>query len=644
MHRKPAIGVALTLLLAGAAPAVLAGAPDAQSPGLTHDLTAADADAWLDGYLPFALAQADIAGAVVVVVKDGQVLTQRGYGYADVAARRLIDPATTMFRPGSISKLFTWTAVMQLVEQGKIDLDVDVNRYLDFAIPPYDGRPITMRNIMTHTPGFEASLKHLIVFQGFGPVPSLGGALKQRLPKRVFAPGTTGAYSNYAVGLAGYIVERVSGMRFEDYIERNVFAPLSMTHATFRQPLPAALAPFMSKGYRLASLDPEPYELVTLPPAGAAAVSAADMAKFMIAHLEQGAGLMQPATARLMHDPAQAAVPGVDRMALGFIEQRINGLEAIGHGGDAINFHSDLWLLPAHHVGLFMSMNSAGVGRATHEIRLALFQQFGERYFPEAAPAARIELKTAKEHAKMLTGSYIASNGSFSNFVDVANLLGQTNIGLDQDGRPLIPSLPNFAGAPRQWIEVAPFQWRDAHGPERLAAQVEDGRVVRWGVDDDAPTNVYDRAPWYRDAAWLKPSGLIALAVMSITALSWPVVAISRRRFAAANELIGADLASYRLLRGLSWLTLIVLAGWSLLLNLRTLVMANIDGQVWLLELGGALGGFGLAGAALWNLWRACFRPGGHAAKVWRTIQVLAAVVLLDIMLTFHLISFGTKF
>jgi CubicO group peptidase (beta-lactamase class C family) len=642
MH-KPAIGVGVAMLLAFAAPAVMAASADRESPGVTHELSAADVDAWLDGYLPFVLAQADIAGAVVVIVKDGHVLTQRGYGYADVAARRRIDPGTTMFRPGSISKLFTWTAVMQLVERGELKLDVDVNRYLDFTIPPYEGKPITMRNIMTHTPGFEASLKHLIVFQGSGPVPALGDALKQRVPKRVFAPGTTGAYSNYAVGLAGYIVARVSGMPFEDYIERNVFAPLSMTHATFRQPLPAALAPFMSKGYRLASLDPEPYELVTLPPAGSAAVSAADMAKFMIAHLDQGAGLMQPATAQLMHDPAHIAVPGVDRMALGFIEQRVNGLEAIGHGGDAINFHSDLWLLPAHHVGLFMSMNSAGSGRATHEIRLALFQQFGERYFPEASPAPRIELDTAKEHAKMLAGSYIASNGSFSNFVDVINFLGQTRVGLDNEGRPLIPGLPNFAGAPRQWIEVAPFQWQDAHGPERLAAQLKDGHVLRWGVDDDAPTNVYDRVPWCRDAAWLKPMDLIALIVIVLTALSWPVAAIARRRYAAPN-LIGADLASYRLVRGFSWLTLIVLAGWSSLLNLRTLVMANIDGRLWLLEIAAALGAFGLVGAALWNLRRVWSRPRGPAAAIWGTLQALAALALLDAMLTFHLIGFGTKF
>ena len=124
-----------------------------------HELSKADADAWLDGFMPYALRQDDIAGAEVVIVKDGQVLTERGFGYADVAMRDAVDPALTVFRAGSVSKLFTWTAVMQLVEQGKIDLDADVNRYIDFKVPPFRGRPITMRNLMTHTPGFGEVFK-----------------------------------------------------------------------------------------------------------------------------------------------------------------------------------------------------------------------------------------------------------------------------------------------------------------------------------------------------------------------------------------------------------------------------------------------------------------------------------------------------
>src|SRR5947208_15260438 len=120
-----------------------------------HALTKEDVEAWLDGFTPYALQRADVAGAVVVVVKDGQVLLAKGYGYADVAARKPVDPERTLFRAGSVSKLFTWTAVMQLVEQGKLDLDADINGYLDFKIPPRNGKPITLRNLMTHTPGFD---------------------------------------------------------------------------------------------------------------------------------------------------------------------------------------------------------------------------------------------------------------------------------------------------------------------------------------------------------------------------------------------------------------------------------------------------------------------------------------------------------
>ncbi len=94
------------------------------------------------------------------------MLAQKGYGYSDVKTRKPVDPELTLFRPGSISKLFTWTAVMQQVEQGKLDLDADVNKYLDFEIPPRDGQPITLRNIMTHTAGFEEQLKGLMGDEG----------------------------------------------------------------------------------------------------------------------------------------------------------------------------------------------------------------------------------------------------------------------------------------------------------------------------------------------------------------------------------------------------------------------------------------------------------------------------------------------
>ncbi len=589
--------------------------------------------------MPFTLESNDIAGAVVVIVKDGQVLTQRGFGYADLAARRRVDPATTMFRAGSISKLFTWTAVMQLVEQGKIDLDADVNRYLDFKIPPYQGKPITMRNLMTHTPGFEEAFKGGIRFSG--TVPPLSEVLKSLLPERVYAPGTTPAYSNYGAGIASYIVERVSGVPFAEYIERNIFAPLGMSHASFRQPLPAQLAPFMAQGYPKASVDPKPYELISVPGAGSLAVSAADMAKFMIAHLNQGTGLLKPETALLMHDPTHVTVPGTDRMALGFYEMQVNGLSAIGHGGDLNYFHSDMWLFPSKNVGLFVSMNSAGEHSATELIRIALFEQFGDRYLPAANPAPPVELPTAQEHARMLAGNYISSRSEFTNFVDVTNFIGQVKITLDKDGRPSVPAI--LGGPPKKWIETAPFVWHDAYGHGRLGAKVENGRVTRWSLDPVSPFMVWIRAPGYRDAAWLLPAFLAALAIVALTALSWPIGAISRRRFGAAMTLSGADLKAYRWVRGFSWLVLAGFCGWAwLFASFES--DANIDAALWALEIAGTVGYIGLAGAALWNLQRVWRGRRGGFAKLWSLLLVVAAFLTLWVTLSFHLISFGTRY
>src|SRR5690606_1353410 len=267
-------------------PTVPAEMPPTDADADRGALTQADAEAWLDGFVPYALAAGDIAGAVVVVVKDGQVLLQKGYGYADVAERTPVDPANTLFRPGSVSKLFTWTAVMQLVEQGKLDLDADVNGYIDFGIPARDGKPVTLRQITTHTAGFEEQIRALITADAEGITP-LGDALKHWVPRRIHAPGSTPAYSNYATAMAGYIVERVSGESFDDYIERHIFQPLGMAHSSFRQPLPPALLAKMSKGYAKASDgEAKDYEFISLAPAGSLASTGADMGRFMIAHLQ----------------------------------------------------------------------------------------------------------------------------------------------------------------------------------------------------------------------------------------------------------------------------------------------------------------------------------------------------------------------
>jgi CubicO group peptidase (beta-lactamase class C family) len=223
--------IAATSIAAGAQAPAKPEQSSATSPDTPHVLDAYDANAWLDGFIPYAIKSGEIAGAVIVIVKDGRVLTQRGFGLADVALARPVDPERTLFRPGSIAKLFTWTAVMQLVEAGKLDLDRDVNSYLDFRVPTTPRAPITLRHLMTHTAGFEEVYKGLMSHPPETPRP-LGEAIKAWVPTRIFAPGQVPAYSNYGAALAGYIVERVSGEPFAEYMTRHILLPLGMVHST----------------------------------------------------------------------------------------------------------------------------------------------------------------------------------------------------------------------------------------------------------------------------------------------------------------------------------------------------------------------------------------------------------------------------
>jgi CubicO group peptidase (beta-lactamase class C family) len=632
-------------------PAIVA--PTIAASTTPHDLNATDLDAWLDGYMPFALHSADIAGAVVTVVKDGQVLAARGYGYADIASHRPVDPARTLFRPGSVSKLVTWTAVMQQVEAGKLDLDRDVNAYLDFRIPPRAGKPITLRQIMTHTAGFEETAKDLITYDPKHVQP-IGAYLKRWTPRRIFDAGTTPAYSNWATTLAGYIVERVSGMPFDAYVERRVFAPLDMRTASFRQPLPGALVPLLATGYPRASAPAKGFEIVVPAPAGSLSASGLDMAKFMIAHLDNGRGILSPATAATMHDSPldrvdpMSLIPPLNRMELGFFETNINGREVIGHLGDTENFHTSLHLFMADHVGFYVSFNSAGRDGGAHTVRGQLFQDFADRYFPTTQHDGRVDAKTAAEHARMMTGYWQNSRHSESSFLDILNLFGQSQVGVDDKGALVIPALKGAGGGVQVWDEIAPFVWRDRGGHDRLAAKVVGGKVVRWSFDLISPFMMFDRVPAYRSAAWIKPALYAALAVLLATFLYWPGSWYVRRRHGAVLRVSGPALRAYRATRLMALLVLLVLVGWivavTVLFGDLELLAAGADPILWLLQIAGAIVFVGAVGIAAWNAWLT-WRDGRRwTRKLWSVLVLLATVVVLYVAATFGLIAMTVNY
>jgi CubicO group peptidase (beta-lactamase class C family) len=552
-----------------AAPAGVAAlqAPAAERAGAP--LTKADVDSWLDGLIPYGLSVGDVAGAVVVVVRDGQVLTERGFGFADMKSRRPVDPERTLFRPGSVSKLFTWTAVMQLVEAGKLDLDADINSYLDFKIPPREGAAITLRNLMTHTPGLGEYIKGMFVIDPKRVRP-LGEHLARWTPPRIFAPGRVPAYSNYGAGLAGYIVQRVSGETFDDYIEKHIFAPLGMAHSSFRQPLPEALKADMASGYLRASMPARPYELIVNEPAGSLSATGADVARFMIAHLQNGlygeTRILKEETARTMHAPSPKVYPALNGMALGFYHEDRNGHQVVGHGGDTEVFHSDLHLLLDDGVGLFVSFNSLGKEGAAGTIRTALFHGFMDRYFPAPA-AAEPTLATAKEHGRLITGRYWWSRRSVTGFFSMTGLLGQTKVTVDADGN-LMVGFKDPGGAVIRWREVAPFVWKDATGQNTLAAAVKDGRIESFSLEGLAPFMILQPVPNWADSAWNMPLLIAMVVILALAVLLWPVQALVRRHYKKPFPFSGREALLRRLARLTALIDLAGLAAYGILVSL----------------------------------------------------------------------------
>ncbi|HEX3889150.1 MAG TPA: serine hydrolase domain-containing protein [Phenylobacterium sp.] len=613
-------------------------------PVTAHALTAVDAEAWLDGLIPNALKSGHVPGAVVVVVKNGQVLLEKGYGFADYEKRTPVDPKTTLFRPGSTSKLFTWTAVMQLVEAGKLNLDADVNTYLDFKIPPYKGIPVTLRQIMTHRAGFEERVEDIIEFNQ--PPMALGAYVKKYVPPRIFAPNEGPGYSNYATAVAGYIVQRVSGEAYDDYIARHIFTPLDMHHATFQQPLPANLRPDMAKGYRVSEKPGAGFEVVEPAPAGALSASGDDMSHFMIAHLQLGrygnTQILKPATATEMQTTAWRAFPDLNGNLLGFMERDINGHRAIGHGGDTNYFHTDLILFPDDQVGIFISVNAPGKEGAGEILRQTLLEEFADRYLPaQTTTTTRVDAATAKAHAAMIAGAYGNTRGSKSTFISLLGLLSQNVVTANPDGT--ITAQPLYY--PAKFVEVKPFLWQEIGGHDKIEATAKDGKVVRWAGDGIAPIEIYVRPTGLAGTGLEKPLAIASLILLALTALLWPVIAIVRWRYGRAYELTGRRALAYRGVRVGAVLALAGVGLWFFVFS-QALSTSGFQPALWmhLAQVTCFLGFLGGLAVALWNLIQVT-RPGSTwFAKLYGVLLVAAFGFMLYMGLAYHLIGTGSNF
>lgn len=416
MKKRTWYGAAAAIALLAAGVPLSAGAqstPEPVAAGLVEPQNLEGLSDFVDGVMAQQIASHEVAGATIAVVHDGELLFSDGYGFADVDERTPVDPGVTLFRPGSVSKLFTWTALMQQVEQGRVDLDSDVNAYIDFDIPPFEGEPIRVRDLMSHSPGMSdvggisvATVEELVPY---------GDWIKLHIPDRVWAPGTEIAYSNYGVALAGYIVERVSGAPFADYVEDHIFEPLGMNSTTFREPLPESLVDRMATGYEIEDgrFVAEPFELFSnIMPAGSGSSTAHDMARFMLAMLNGGrlddARILEPQSVALLMSDSLRNAPGLPGMAHGYFVVRESGPRLTGHGGNTGDFHSNLILAPDTGFGFFVSVTGGDESSAG---RTDLTNAIIGRVFPES-PAPRV----ARPDGEALpTGTYRVNRRDYTN-------------------------------------------------------------------------------------------------------------------------------------------------------------------------------------------------------------------------------------
>nr|WP_154892589.1 serine hydrolase [Paenibacillus xylanexedens] len=383
--------MAFVLSLSLWAPAVHAetSSPQVNEKGQTKALTSESAEAFLDTFFDSAEAKAQYIGASVVVVKDGKVLAEKGYGYADQESKTPVDPKSTAFRVASVSKTFTAAAVMQLVEQGKVDLQADFQTYvkgLEFD-NPFD-KPVTVENLLTHTTGFEIrDPQQEDIHADFNKTVSMEDYAQQHMPPVVREPGSAYMYDNFSFLLLGMIVENVSGEPFETYMQQHIFKPLGMDNSSFV--LNDKFKDQLATAYDAVHNPLDLYTLSPTPmPQGGMLSTAEDIGNFMIAFLNDGVKdnerILKESTVKSMEQYRSSIHPVLPDTTYGFeaafqLPGAGSSPAIITKAGDLIGFSSYLFLIPEQNTGVFLTYNQAGA------LRNLFYPAFIQTFFPQYA-------------------------------------------------------------------------------------------------------------------------------------------------------------------------------------------------------------------------------------------------------------------
>jgi CubicO group peptidase (beta-lactamase class C family) len=527
-------GALLALAVLFSSPFVVEGA---QPPNKPHALpwNAAELETFLDPLIRSQMESSGIPGAVFVLVQGEEVVLARGYGVADREKTTAVDPANTLFYIASLTKVFTATAVLQLVEEKKLDLWADVNDYLDkFHLAETYPEPVTLAHLLTHTAGFDDKNIGYVALTAAETLP-LGAYLAQEMPPRVMPPGQVLAYSNHGYGLAGHIVERASGLPYADYLETRIFRPLGMRQSTARVPPQASLAKDLATGYhfdiRARGLRPQPLGFRNLPPAGAVSTTALDMARFLSAHLQLGrlgeVQILQEETARTMHQRQFSHHPRLPGVTFGFMERFQNDVRVLQHPGGYIGFSALLLLAPEEDWGMFIAGNGSRSGWM-----YKVLGEFLDRRYPvrgAQSVGARSTPVSPPEFAAELTGSFHSTRYSRGGIEKIAILDSQLYVDVAPNG--FLRVRPK-RGEASYWAEVEPLFFRRQDGDDYLAfRRDENGRITHMflSLPGSAVPTGFEKLSW-RDSFKVQLSLVASLTLVFLSALTvWPFTTLGFR-------------------------------------------------------------------------------------------------------------------
>lgn len=448
---------------------------------------------FVDGVTRTLLAEHELPAMTVAVVQDDALRLARAWGRADLVDERVATAEDTLFRIGSVSKTFIWTAVMMLVERGLLDLDADVNGYLRaLRVAPAFGAPVTMRHLMHHRAGFEDSLRLFAVADD--DPRTLAELLAEHQPRRVFPPGSRTSYSNWGSALAAQIVEDVAEMPYGEFLRREILAPLGMDQTTWQAParMDAETRRRLASGYRrgLGALEPQAYmQLGAYWPAGGMASTATDMARWMRLHLNGG----ELDGVRLLGAETHAALwqrgfddrPGAADLAHGFQDRTYRGLRLLGHAGGTAAFLSNMVLVPELGLGVFLSQNGAYHASALRQLpeRIIDFEAGFDRL-----PAVAVEANGSAQ-LDALAGTYLQNRRVFSSFGKLLALGGATRV----DALAADALRVSAAGETRQFraVEGQTDVFEAADGGRIAFLRDAAGRVV--ALADDSGVHTLER-------------------------------------------------------------------------------------------------------------------------------------------------------